>query len=833
MKRTIQKALSLVLSLVLLLGLAVPTAAAAYSDTQGHWAEGAIQRWSQYGILQGYGDGFHPNDPITRGQMATVLAKTLGLTETGANPFTDVPADAWYAQAVLQCYAAGVMQGDGRKADPNANITREQAMVMLGRALAIAPAASPDLSGYGDGSRVSPWAAPYVAAMVEAGIVSGIGGGLLGPADTMTRAALVTVLDRAVVQYIPTSGTHTLAQGEGIVLVAAGDVTLTGKTAANILVTPAADGKTLSFDKAQVTGSITVQADDAVISTKNSTLPEIAQTGGGNSGNGERKTWEDSVLYLTGDGEWKLLQGLDGKAESRQLLNSTHTSKDDFTADFSLPIYTPVSLGGVYFDRNRFDDELIREAGFGSPHLVWFGDDGENLYFLSGISGEYFSNSTLYTTNVKTMDTDVVAKNIATHSVIPFAGGVAYLAQREAGYELYVSNDDGVERLAENVYDFCVFEDAHIYFTQKAGDTYNILYVPADGSESPATVASGVSNYYYEENAATLFYCVANGKNSNTSTVWRVKEEDKPEKMFEDCLGQQLDSVDGDTFFYTSLRKDASDADKAVVRYVFFDGKKTETLMEETILQHTVLDWPSFSSVPGSCFDHEQRSISYFIARVQEEGSLISYVVHMRGIGKVNVVDIPWDAEHLRQAYCCGTLTDGNEIILWSSDDSSILSVPTGRGDIVSTVAENCWPPLYNSARDSIYCFLSPSAEVDETSVVTVAEYRRGAFKELAENVNLLAAQFYDDGTMLFLAGGSMPGTLKQYADGKTTVIAENVSYYLRRTDESILYISDGTLYLYDGKTQTRLAGDVARLYCGSAEYGQTILQIAVNGYQW
>lgn len=261
MKRTPRRVLSLLLSLAMLVGLCMPTALAAegkYEDTQGHWAEAAIERWSQYGVVQGSGDSFQPDASLSRAQMATILANTLGLTETNENPFSDVPNDAWYAPYILRCHSAGVMQGSGGKASPDSVITRQEAMVMLGRALGIAPAEKPDLSAFTDSNRVADWTAPYVAAMTTSGMVGGVGNGQLAPDGDMSRAAMLTVLDRAVIQYINQPGTHTLTDKGGIILVAAGDVTLTGKTSANILVTPAADGKTIAFEKATVTGTITV-----------------------------------------------------------------------------------------------------------------------------------------------------------------------------------------------------------------------------------------------------------------------------------------------------------------------------------------------------------------------------------------------------------------------------------------------------------------------------------------------------------------------------------------------------------------------------------------------
>lgn len=286
MRKIPRKALSLLLLLVLVCGLCVSTAFNAesrYSDTNGHWAEAAIERWSDYGIVQGYGDTFSPDASLTRAQMATALSNALGLTETADNPFSDVAESDWFAAYVLRCYAAGVMMGDSGKANPNASITRQQAMVMLCRALAIAPMENPDLSGYTDSEKVEDWAAPYVTAMVESSIVTGIGNNQLDPNGNLSRGALMTILDRSVVQYINKPGNYNLANKDGIILVASGEVTLSGNTHSDILVTPAADGKNLSFDKATVTGTVTVQADNAKITIKNSKLPGIAMDGNGNT----------------------------------------------------------------------------------------------------------------------------------------------------------------------------------------------------------------------------------------------------------------------------------------------------------------------------------------------------------------------------------------------------------------------------------------------------------------------------------------------------------------------------------------------------------------------
>lgn len=310
-----KRVISLVLALTMVLSLLPGTvfASAGYDDIEGHWASSSIERWSTYNIVEGSNGHFRPNDVLTRGQMAKILANALGLTDRGTlNPFTDVPSDAWYTPFVLCCYKAGIMQGDGVKAKPNAPISRQEAMAMMCRALSIQPVAGPDLSNYGDADKVSGWAAGYVAAMTRTGIINGVGNNMLAPTANINRASIMTILDRAVVQYINAPGTYTLPAGSGLVLVAAGDVTLKGITSADILVTPAASGRSVTFDAANVSGSVTVQGNDVKVLNKDSAIPQVIALGTGvttenvkpskpSIGGGTIGDW-DTGGWNTGDG---------------------------------------------------------------------------------------------------------------------------------------------------------------------------------------------------------------------------------------------------------------------------------------------------------------------------------------------------------------------------------------------------------------------------------------------------------------------------------------------------------------------------------------------------
>ncbi len=281
MKKT-QKIMSILLSLAMVFGLLVPSTFATerrYNDTENHWAENAIGRWSDYGIIEGNGDSFDPDNSITRAQMATILSKALGLTETAENPFSDVSKDSWYEPYILRCFAAGIMLGDNGKANPDKEITRQEAITMFCRAFGIEGEEIKELSAFKDKDAVSDWALPSVSALINRGIVSGVTSNMISPATDMSRASLVTILDRAIVQYINNGGEYELTSKDGIILVSAGDVTLKGETKADILITSAAKGKKVTFNDATVTGNILVKADSIEIEKNNSTLPEIKGEG--------------------------------------------------------------------------------------------------------------------------------------------------------------------------------------------------------------------------------------------------------------------------------------------------------------------------------------------------------------------------------------------------------------------------------------------------------------------------------------------------------------------------------------------------------------------------
>lgn len=264
MRSKLRRLCSAVMAIAITCSIATAPAQASeapqFSDVDGHWGEEAIVRWADYGVIEGSNGQFNPDAPITRAEMAAAIARLLGLTETAENTFADVEAGAWYAQAILRCAAAGIIQGSNGMANPNGTLTRQEAAVMLGRALGIQPDEG-DVA-FLDGEQVAGWAAGYVSAMSDRGVLNGVGGNQFAPLEDINRASVVTVLNNAIAAYANEPGATVQANG-GITLVAADDVTVTG-TAADILVAQgAAEGKVTV--QADTTGTVSVNAAGATV----------------------------------------------------------------------------------------------------------------------------------------------------------------------------------------------------------------------------------------------------------------------------------------------------------------------------------------------------------------------------------------------------------------------------------------------------------------------------------------------------------------------------------------------------------------------------------------
>lgn len=272
------KLLSLVLTFAMLASMAIPAMAVeaeimpiSAPATEGHWSDAAMGRWAEVGVFKGdqYGD-FMPDKEMTRAEFAQVLVNLMGYTAVAENTYADIPADAWYADAMLKLVAAGVMKGTGYNevgaiVSPLAPISREQCAVLLCRALSLKPSADAKID-FPDAASVSDWAKDAVAALTERGMLKGTGDGNVSPALVIDRGSVAQMVSNMVSEYVTEDGAVVTGEQKGIVIVAAKEVTFqNAELAETVVVAPKAARASVTFTGNTTAVEVVVSAEGAAV----------------------------------------------------------------------------------------------------------------------------------------------------------------------------------------------------------------------------------------------------------------------------------------------------------------------------------------------------------------------------------------------------------------------------------------------------------------------------------------------------------------------------------------------------------------------------------------
>ena len=269
------------LALVMALSMFGAAGAVSFTDMEGHWAKESVTTWADRGIFAGQGNGlFNPEGTVTRAQAAQIFSQLLGLTETAdISAFTDVAGDVWYAPAIAKCVQAGILSGvSATQMNPEGQVTREMIFSMFVRAMGITEEKTLNKT-WADADKISGWALGALGAMVNRGYVSGVGAGVLAPGNVINRASISALLSSSIAVYADKAGetVSKAADAKGLILVAAGDVTVTG-AADTVVIAQGANG-----GKANVTGAavqeLTVSAVGAEVRIKDSQASKVLVTG--------------------------------------------------------------------------------------------------------------------------------------------------------------------------------------------------------------------------------------------------------------------------------------------------------------------------------------------------------------------------------------------------------------------------------------------------------------------------------------------------------------------------------------------------------------------------
>lgn len=169
-----------------------------FADMADHWAKESVERMNVLGIVNGYADGtFRPEVSVTRAEFAKMISAALGLGNAAAH-FDDVTQNDWYYGVVGAAAQAGIVNGDGENFDPERYITRQDAAVIIHRAIVFkGKNLAGNSVGFNDEVSIADYAKDAVNALAANGIVNGFGGGFM-PTDNITRAEAAALVERMI-----------------------------------------------------------------------------------------------------------------------------------------------------------------------------------------------------------------------------------------------------------------------------------------------------------------------------------------------------------------------------------------------------------------------------------------------------------------------------------------------------------------------------------------------------------------------------------------------------------------------------------------------------------
>ncbi|MBL0386994.1 S-layer homology domain-containing protein [Tumebacillus sp. ITR2] len=162
---------------------------------QGHWAESALQLFSERSLLGDAGDGTDPDKALTRGELVTLLTDFTTSPHSPKDfPYLDVDPYSWLSTRVASALGQGWIASD-TEFRPNDTITREEAASILARVLTHAGqnGVTSLTPNYADTADISPWALANVSLLQEKGLMNG-DEGLFHPKQNITLAEMCTIL---------------------------------------------------------------------------------------------------------------------------------------------------------------------------------------------------------------------------------------------------------------------------------------------------------------------------------------------------------------------------------------------------------------------------------------------------------------------------------------------------------------------------------------------------------------------------------------------------------------------------------------------------------------
>lgn len=240
MGRIIVTAVAIMTSACAMAPMAMAGDIGQYTDyNSASWSAPAVKFVVDNDIMQGTDNHtLSLKRNITRAEFVSLMDRLFATYRTASVfQFEDVSQTEWFHDNVSMGIQMGIIQGTSENTfSPNGNLTREMAITILARALALESDEISLLNEYSDGQAVSEWAKSSVAVMMAQQRLNGYTDGTLRPQQYITREETAQLLKQCFSSILEGTTVNNV-QEQGICLIRSGkDTTIQDGTFTDTLV---------------------------------------------------------------------------------------------------------------------------------------------------------------------------------------------------------------------------------------------------------------------------------------------------------------------------------------------------------------------------------------------------------------------------------------------------------------------------------------------------------------------------------------------------------------------------------------------------------------------
>jgi hypothetical protein len=176
-----------------------PAEVKTFSDMAGHWAMEYAETLAAKNVLNGYEDKtFRPDLDVTRSEFVKMIISALNIVGKGTAEFDDVDAADWFEPYVSIAASRGIALGSGGKFRPDEKITRQDAAVILYRAINLISPLEDGYVFFADEDEIDEYSSDAIRALGGQGIMTGMGDKSFAPKSHTTRGQAAALICRAI-----------------------------------------------------------------------------------------------------------------------------------------------------------------------------------------------------------------------------------------------------------------------------------------------------------------------------------------------------------------------------------------------------------------------------------------------------------------------------------------------------------------------------------------------------------------------------------------------------------------------------------------------------------